>query len=254
MTLPGAYAVSLMYRCGGRANFQGAPADRWWSIGKEADMTHSPRPSRTHTAAATVLALTAVLGVGAFPARASDRVVDPSILTPAPPEFFNAVCNRTGGQIQCDLVFVDPVSPVEEPTGIICGTGRAQFEVLDTWSRSVVGKRVYDGEGLLLRRHFSDRWDGTLTNSVTRTTASYKQRNTYLHDLAIPGDPGTGTEQQTTHLRLVTSHGSVVLDSGRVVIAHEDDTVVFASGKHALADYFDNGNPNAVQPICDSLS
>ena len=27
-----------------------------------------------------------------------------------------------------------------------------------------------------------------------------------------------------------------------------------ASGKHALADYFDNGNANAVQPICDSLS
>ena len=217
-------------------------------------MTHSPRLSRTHTAAATVLALTAVLCVGPMPARAGDRAVDPSTLTPAPPEFFNAVCNRTGGQIQCDLAFVDPVSPVEEPTGIVCGTGRAQFEVLDTWRRSVVGKRVYDGDGLLLRRHFSDRWNGTLTNSVTGTTASYKQRNTYLHDLAVAGDTGTGTEQQTTHLRLISPHGSTILESGRVVIAHEDDAVVFASGKHALADYFDNGNAAAVQPICDSLS
>jgi hypothetical protein len=39
--------------------------------------------------------------------------------------------------------------------------------VLDTWTRTVTGKRFYDGDGLLLRRHFSDWWDGTLTNSVT---------------------------------------------------------------------------------------
>lgn len=217
-------------------------------------MTRSPRLSRSHAAAAAVLTLATVLFAGAMPARASSRTVDPSTLIPAPPDFFNAVCNRTGSQIQCDLAFVDPVRPVEEPTGIICGAGRAQFEVLDTWNRSVVGKRVYNGDGLLLRRHFNDLWDGTLTNSVTGTTATYKQRNTYLHDLAVPGDPGTGSEQQTTHLRLLAPRGSVILESGRVVITHEDDTVVFASGKHALADFFDNANANAVQPICDSLS
>lgn len=217
-------------------------------------MTHPPGLSRTRAAAATALAITTILGVGAMPARAGDRTVDPSTLTPAPAAFFNSVCAWTGAQIQCDLAFVDPVSPVEEPTGILCGTGTAQFEVLDTWVRSVVGKRFYDADRLLVRRHFDDRWDGTLTNSVTGATATYEQRLTYLHDLAIPGDPGTGWEKQTTHLRLVTPQGSTVLESGHVVIGHEEDAVLFASGKHALGDYFDNGDVEAIQPICDSLS
>jgi hypothetical protein len=217
-------------------------------------MRHPTRGSRTRTAAGTVFALAATLSVGMLPAQAEDRTVDPSALTPAPPDFFNASCAWTGGQIQCSLAFVDPISPVKEPTGIICGTGATQFEVLDTWSRSVVGKRVYDSEGLLLRRHFNDRWDGTFTNSVTGATADYEQRDTYLHDLAVPGDPGTGDERQTTHFRVTTPRGSTVLESGHVVIAHEEDAVVFASGKHALADYFDNGDASAVQPICDALS
>jgi hypothetical protein len=217
-------------------------------------MTHSPRRSAARTAARGVRALAAALGAGTLPAGAADRTVDPSTLTPAPPDFFNAVCARTGAQITCDLAFVDPVSPVEEPSGILCGSGGVAFEVLDTWSRTVTGKRFYDGDGLLLRRHFSDWWDGTLTNSVTGATASYEQRNTYLHDLAVPGDSGTGMERQTTHLRLVTPRGSTVLESGRLVLAHEDDEVTFASGKHAIGDYFDNGNASAVQPICEALS
>ena len=216
-------------------------------------MTHPPR-LRTRAMATTALAIAVALGVGAGPASAGDRSVDPGTLTPAPADFLNATCARTGRQVQCDLAFVDPVSPVEEPTGILCGTGAAQFEVLDTWRRWVVGKRVYSGDGLLLRRHFNDRWDGTFTNSVTGATVAYEQRNTYLHDLAVPGDPGTGTERQTTHLRLETSHGSVVLEAGRVVFVHDLGSVVFASGKHAFADYFDDGDPGALQPICDALS
>ena len=218
-------------------------------------MTHPPR-LRTRAIATTALVVAVALGVGAGPASAGDRSVDPGTLTPAPPDFFNATCARTGGQIQCDLAFVDPVSPVEEPTGILCGTGTGTgpFEVLDTWSRRVVGKRFYTSDGLLLRRHFDDKWDGTFTNSVTGVTARYEQRNTYLHDLAVPGDQGTGTERQTTHLRLETSHGSVVLEAGRVVLMHEEDAVVFASGKHAFGEYFDEGNVDALQPVCDALS
>jgi hypothetical protein len=221
---------------------------------KDSTMRHSHLRFPTRTATATALALVAALGIGTIPAQAEERAVDPNTLTPTPPDFFNATCAWTGGQIQCDVEFVDPISPLEEPTGITCGTGTAQFEVLDTWSRSVVGKRVYNGDGLLVRRRFNDRWDGTFTNSVTGATADYEQRNTYLHDLAVPGAPGTGIERQTTHLRLTTPHGSTVLDSGHVVISHDDDAVVFASGKHALADYFDNGDASAVQPICDALS
>lgn len=216
-------------------------------------MRHLP-PTMRRSPAVLAVAVLVALGSAAVPASAGDRSVDPATLTPAPPDFFNAVCDRVGARIQCDLAFVDPAGPVEEESGISCGSGGNAFQVLDTWTRSVTGKRVYSGDGLLLRRNFDDWWQGTLTNSVTGATTSYVQRNTYLHDLAVPGDVGTGNERQTTHLRLVTAHGSTVLESGHVVIAHESDSVLFASGKHAIADYFDNGDTAAVQPICDALS
>jgi hypothetical protein len=217
-------------------------------------MTHTTRRLRLRASVAAAFAVTAALGFGAGPALAGDRTVDPNTLTPAPPDFFDATCAWTGGQVQCDLAFVDPVSPFEEPTGILCGSGGSQFEVLDTWSREVTGKRIYNGDGLLVRRHFRDTWAGTFTNSATGATVAYEQRNTYLHNLAVPGNPGSGEEQQTTHLRLMTRVGSVVLESGRVVINHDEDAVVSASGIHAFAAYFDDGDADALQPICAALS
>jgi hypothetical protein len=125
--------------------------------------------------------------------------------------------------------------------------------VLDTWSRSVVGKRIYSGEGLLLRRHFSDRWDGTFTNSITGATAGYQQRNVYC--TTWPSRATRAPAASDSHPpAAVTDQGATVLESGRIVIAHEDDAVVFASGKHAIADYYDNGDESPIQPICDALT
>ena len=161
--------------------------------GDERNTMHSTLRRGAHVVAAA----TAVLSLSA-----ATRAVDPSTLTPAPPDFFNATCSLTGSHITCDLAFIDPVAPVEEPTGIICGTGSEQFEVLDTWNRSVQGKRLYSSDGLLLRRHFFDSWDGTFTNSVTGATVAYAQRGTYLHDLTVPGDNATGLERDTIRLRV----------------------------------------------------
>ena len=69
------------------------------------------------------------------PASAAGNTVDPSTLTPAPPDFFNASCLEVGQSIRCDFAFVDPDQPVEAPTGIICGSGATAFEVLDTFTR-----------------------------------------------------------------------------------------------------------------------
>jgi hypothetical protein len=216
-------------------------------------MHHLPSRTRRSAAVLSIVAL-AAFGAGAGPASAGDRSVDPTTLTPAPPDFFNAVCARTGSQIQCDLAFVDPVQPVLEPTGILCGSGAGAFEVLDTSIRTVTGKRYYSADGLLLRRHFDDSIHGTWTNSVTGATVTYEQHDTTLHDLAVPGDVQTGTEAQTTHVRLMTPHGSVVLESGRAVLDHASESFVFAAGHHAFGDYFDNGNRQALQPVCDALS
>jgi hypothetical protein len=199
--------------------------------------------------APVVAAATAVVSLGA-----ATRAVDPSTLTPAPPDFFNASCTRTGGHITCDLGFIDPVAPVEEPTGIICGTGSEQFEVLDTWHRSVQGKRLYSSDGLLLRRHFSDSWDGTFTNSVTGATVAYAQRGTYLHDLTVPGDNATGLERDTIRLRVFGANGTVLIQAGRTVLARSDDQIVFQAGQHPFDEYFGQGDSTALEPLCEALA
>src|SRR5690242_1527796 len=81
----------------------------------------------------TVLAaLVADASVSAAPP--TDHGVDPGTLVPPPPDFFNAACRQAGRQILCSLAFTDPVSPAEEPTGLICGSGPDAFELLDTWT------------------------------------------------------------------------------------------------------------------------
>ena len=217
-------------------------------------MNPTPSPRKRYAMAAVAALLAgSVMATSPSPVAAAERSVDPSTLTPPPPEFFNASCRRAGQQILCDLAFVDPISPVEEATDIVCGSGSAAFEVLDTWTRSVRGTRYYTADGLLLRRHFNDEWDGTLTNSVTGTTVAYHRRNTYLHDLAVPGDSGSGIERDTTHLRAFSASGTVLIESGRVVLSLEDDSVLFQAGQRPFDDYF-NGDADAVRSLCAALA
>lgn len=210
--------------------------------------------SRRVAASATVL-LGIALGsvVSAGPATAAPADVDPSTLTPAPPDYFNADCREAGQQIICDLEFVDPFHPVNEPTGIICDSAAGPFEVLDTSDRWVQGKRYYNTKGLLERRHFADWYEGVLTNSVTGATVTYDQHDTYVHDLATPGDVTSGTETRTTHWRGQTSTGVVLVDAGRIVVSVEDESTLFRAGQHPFDDYFE-GDASAVAPLCSALS
>src|SRR5689334_9300079 len=104
----------------------------------------------TTLARVTVGAALAALAI-ATPVAARTPV-DPTTLNPAPPDFFNAVCEGTGSQIICTLHF-DTVDDVfDEPSGIVCGT----TELLFSQQRAVVGKRYYDADGNLLVRHFRE--------------------------------------------------------------------------------------------------
>ena len=95
-----------------------------------------------------------------------------------------------------------------------------------------MGKRFYDGDGLLLRRHFRDEWQATMTNPVTGRSATYLQTDRILHDLAVPGDNTTGTEEITTRLRVVDDAGSTVfVDAGRTVIREADGSIEFQAGE-----------------------
>ena len=178
--------------------------------------------------------------------------VDPATLNPPPPPEFNPTCDATGSGTICHLAFTDPPT-IAAGTGIICGSGDTRFEVLDTSTRSVDGRRYYDRNGNLTQRHFREVIAGTLTNSLTNASVSYKQGDTIIHNLAIPGDVNTGTQTITGSLRINASNGgSVLVDAGRTVLA-DDGTILKETGQHPLNAYFVLGDTSALQPLCDAL-
>lgn len=177
--------------------------------------------------------------------------VDPATLTPPPPPEFNPVCEQVGKGIICELAFTDPLI-VDEPSGVVCGTK----ELLFSQTRSVVGKRFYDAEGLLLRRHFHEYITGTWANPVTGATANYAGGFTILHDLTGPGDVTSGVTRSSGSVRIYVSGGGTILhqDAGHLVFEEATGTVLAQSGQHPFEDYFAHGDLSALDPLCDALA
>jgi len=175
--------------------------------------------------------------------------VDPTTLNPPPPPNFNPVCERVGNEIICDIRFSDPV--VAEGSGLTCGSGAGAFEPFLFQTRSVRGKRYYDENGNLLRRHFQEVFEGTFTNPITHKAIAFSGSDTHLHVLAVPGDNATGTEAITGSVRFFFGPGSgtFAFDTGRLLIDVSADTVLAESGQHPFLDNFDS----AVQALCDAL-
>jgi len=205
------------------------------------------------TSALLVVTAVTFVGPGSHGQVSAAQAVDPSTLIPPPPPEFNPVCKAVGVQTICDVTFNDP-PVVAEPSGIVCGSGANAFEALDTSNRSVDGKRYYNAEGKLTERHFHDMIVGHLTNPLTGATVPYTQHDTTLHRLAVAGDISTGTEALAVHLRWSTPQGGTVLiDTGRTIVADPDGTILFDAGQHPLDAFFAFGQADALQPICDAL-
>ena len=219
----------------------------WPSVDREPLHYEEETMSTITKAIAAVAGISAVLLASPAIAR---QTVDPSTLTPAPPDFFNASCLRDGQHITCTLAFEDPAI-VDEPSGIVCGA----TELLYSQTRSVVGKRFYDSDGNLTRRHFREYMAGTFTNPETGLTVLWNQHDTVLHDLAVPGDVGTGT---TSFSGLWTrvwapSGGTIQTDAGRLIVDASTDEVVVASAHHPFDAYFREGDTAALAPLCGAL-
>jgi hypothetical protein len=178
--------------------------------------------------------------------------VDPNTLNPAPPDFFNAECERTGNQIICTLHF-DTVDDVfDEPSGIICGN----TELLFSQQRAVVGKRYYDADGNLLVRHFRESFSGTFENPDTGLVATWTQHDTVIHHLATPGIVESGTTSfsgQMSHVRGPDGR-TILIDGGRVLIDESNGEIISSRGPHHFDDYFARGDAHALDAICDALA
>ena len=177
--------------------------------------------------------------------------VDPATLTPPPPPEFNPVCEQVGNGIICEVAFTDPPI-VDEPSGVICGTA----ELLFSQTRSVVGKRFYDADGLLLRRHAHDDITGTWTNPETGATASYAGGFMILHDLTVPGDLASGVTRSSGSLRIYVQGGGTILhnDAGRLVFDEATGTLLAQNGQHPFEDYFAHGDLSALDALCSALA
>ena len=78
---------------------------------------------------------------------------------------------------------------------------------------------------------------------------TYHQHGSHLHDLTTPGDDSSGVEESTTHLRVFSSNGTVLIEAGHVVFALADGTLLFDAGPHPIDEYFTGEDPGALQPL-----
>lgn len=206
--------------------------------------------SRHLIAALRAAATASVLALAGGGIAAAREPVDPTTLNPPPPAAFNPTCQAQGSQIVCDLAFSDP--PLSnEPSGIICdGT-----ELLVSQTRDVVGKRFYDADGDLLRRHFREVFAGTFTNPDTGGSADFVAHNSLVHDLAVPGDIASGTTTVSgQQIRIFSDRGSVLLDAGRIVVDESNGEILSYAGPKHFDDYYVRGDLRALDALCEAVA
>ncbi|HET9914293.1 MAG TPA: hypothetical protein VFQ13_20535, partial [Anaerolineales bacterium] len=140
--------------------------------------------------------------------------VDPATLNPPIPPEFNPECQAVGFGTLCSVDFVEIQGP--DASGIICGTGASSFDVVVSDTRTVTGQRYYDENGDLTQRHFRQVLVGTFINPLTGASLDYAESTTIIHDLTVPGDLSTGTENFTGSIRLsLPQGGTVLIDAGK---------------------------------------
>lgn len=122
-------------------------------------------------------------------------------------------------------------------------------------SRSVVGKRIYDAAGSLLRRHFRESFDGTFTNPDTGRVALWTQHDTVLHDLGVPGDLAMGVTKISGSTRISSSSGGTILtEAGVTLLDSATEELIRESAHHPFDDYFVRGDTTALAALCEALS
>jgi hypothetical protein len=162
--------------------------------------------------------------------------VDPNTLTPVPPP--GAICSANGPQVICSTTFDE--SALNEPAFTLsCGT------VYLTSSDLRVGRRWYDEDGLLVRRHVVRHAVGTwsLSPDGDGPVVSFVGHQTWGEVYLVPGDESSADGHiRGTDLLAKSPDGGVVAHvSGR----EADD------GFHGL--FLLPEDPALDAAICDAL-
>ena len=170
-------------------------------------------------------------------------------LNPAPPDVYT--CTPVGAGTICRGHAIEPYNL--EPTGILCGSGAATVELLDSAIRIVDATRWYDADGNLIRRLRTNAFrDAYLTNPATGQTLVYSQRSVDNEILAVPGDLDSATLTGHGHISITApGYGGVIVTAGRTVFGPAGD-IEAQSGPSELDDYF-AGDSALVDDLCAAL-
>ena len=200
---------------------------------------------------ARLVLLTTALTLSVATPVAAGEPVDPSTLNPPPNPAFNPVCERQGSFIVCEIAFSDPPI-VDEPSELFCDGD----QILISQTRAVIGRRIYDAEGNLLKRLFHEDFTGSFTNASSGQTVDWVSHARVMHVVATPGDITSGELLSAgLSIRITDSDGGTVLmDAGRLVFDEATGDFIASAGPHHFDDYFARGDLDALQPLCDALA
>jgi hypothetical protein len=188
-----------------------------------------------HVAGLIVLVVASAALGGRTRAASAGALVDPSTLTPPPP---NATCRADGNQVICDTFVVEDL--VNEPVfDLPCGT------VYETSHYRGDGTRWYVN-GLVVRRHVAMSLDGSWSLSPDGTGPTVKISGGWSGQTiwTTPGDTDTAVETQS---------GSDFKASapGAGVIIHDAGLALPDGTHHGLAGDFDS--PATAAALCAAL-
>jgi hypothetical protein len=205
----------------------------------------------------SILSPTGACAAGALVFAASGLAGQPvtQTLNPPPPSY--EICKAAGDGTICQgtTTFSEgPIDTADEGLPLVCGSGAGAFDAYDSFVDNSLARRIYDGNGDLVKRYRYDTSDGRYSNPLTGASVPYKSTLTNVDILRVPGDLGSAIEQTTGEFIVrPASGGPVFMQVGRTVTTFEPDfSLDFQAGPNDFFDYA-FGDPSVLGPLCAAL-
>jgi hypothetical protein len=176
-------------------------------------------------------------------------------LNPPPPSY--EICKAVGDGTICQgttILTEGPIDTADEGLPLVCGSGAGAFNAYDSFIDNSLARRIYDGNGNLVKRYRYDSSDGRFSNPPTGASVPYTSTFINVDNLRVPGDLGSAIEQTTGEMIVRPAHGSpVFMQVGRTVTTFEPDfSLDFQAGPNDFFDYA-FGDTSVVGPLCTAL-
>ncbi len=148
----------------------------------------------------SILSLTGACAAGALVFATAGFAGQPvtQTLNPPPPSY--EICKAVGDGTICQgtTTFSEgPIDTADEGLPLACGSGAGAFHAYDSFVDNRLARRIYDGNGDLVKRYRYDTSDGRYSNPLTGASVPYKSTLTNVDNLRVPGDLGSAIEQTT---------------------------------------------------------